>query len=260
MKTTMCALWLVVSIAIPGTLTHAVSATNQRTVESTRRFKTGDKQLREMAITSPAPEYPRTSLTKRVTGVVVAAVLFDEKGATEAVEIVQSPDAETGRAVRDAVMQWRIRPMMGMAGRGTLSFYFHVKGRDGAVLSPEEMRALTNPNVKKVKREDEPPVKHITAAEFQALSTQANTLVLDIRDRETFDDGHEKGAVNIPFEELLTRGPAELPASRHIVIDCRDPLEFCDMSVHCLVSEGFRQVSIFGAPLPPPLKLRRTSP
>jgi TonB family protein len=260
MKTTMCALWLVVSIAIPGTLTHAVSATNQRTVESTRRFKTGDKQLREMAITSPAPEYPRTSLTKRVTGVVVAAVLFDEKGATEAVEIVQSPDAETGRAVRDAVMQWRIRPMMGMAGRGTLAFYFHVKGRDGAVLSPEEMRALTNPNVKKVKREDEPPVKHITAAEFQALSTQANTLVLDIRDRETFDDGHEKGAVNIPFEELLMRGPAELPASRHIVIDCRDPLEFCAMSVHWLVSEGFRQVSIFGAPLPPPLKLRRTSP
>jgi rhodanese-related sulfurtransferase len=244
MKTTMCALWLAVSVAIPSTLTHALSATNQQTVASTRRFKTGDKQLREMAITSPAPEYPRTSLTKRVTGVVVAAVLFDEKGATEAVEIVQSPDAETGHAVRDAVMQWKIRPMMSMAGRGTLAFYFHMKGRDGVVLSPEEMRALTNPNAKKVKREDEPPVKHITAAEFRALSTHSNTLLLDIRDRETFGDGHEKGAVNIPFEEVLMRGPAELLVSRHIVIDCRDPLEMCAMSVHWLVSEGFAQVSI----------------
>jgi rhodanese-related sulfurtransferase len=176
--------------------------------------------------------------------VVVAAVLFDEKGATGAVEIVQSPDAETGRAVRDAVMQWKIRPMMSIAGSGTLAFYFHMKGRDGVVLSPDEMRELTNPNAKKVKREDEPPVKHITAAEFRALSTQSNTLLLDIRDRETFADGHEKGAVNIPFEEVLMRGPAELPMSRHVVIDCRDPLEICAMSVHWLVSEGFGQVSI----------------
>jgi len=71
-----------------------------QTVPSPRRFKTGDKQLRELAITSPPPEYPRASLAKRVTGVVVAAVLFDEKGAAAAVDIIQSPDAETGRAVR----------------------------------------------------------------------------------------------------------------------------------------------------------------
>ncbi len=242
MKTTMCALWLAVSVATPGTLIHALSATNQQTVASSRRFKTGDKQLREMAITSPAPEYPRTSLTKRVTGVVVAAVLFDEKGATEAVEILQSPDAETGRAVRDAVMKWRIRS--GLAAMTTLAFYFRMKDRDGFVLSPDQMRAVTNPNAKKVKREDEPPVKHITASEFRALSPQSNTLVLDIRDRETFREGHEKSAVNIPFEEVLMRAPAELPGSRHIVIDCLDPLEMCAMSVHWLVSEGFAQVSI----------------
>ena len=106
------------------------------------------------------------------------------------------------------------------------------------------MRAVTNPGAKNVKREDEPPVKHITDAEFRALSTQSSTLLLDIRDRETFGEGHEKGAVNIPFEELLLRGPAELPVSRHIVIDCRDPLDFCAMAVHWLASNGFGQVSI----------------
>lgn len=246
MPRTMCALCVAAPIVILGTPTHVLSAMDEQTPSSVERFKTGDKQLRELAITSPTPEYPRTSLTKRVTGVAVAAVLFDQKGAAEAVEIVQSPDAETGRAVRDAVMQWKIRPIMGMAARGTLAFYFHLKGRDGVVLSPAEMRELTNPGAKTVKREDEPPVKHITAPEFRTLSTQSSTLLLDIRDRETFDEGHEKGAVNIPFEEVLMRGPAELPASRHIVIDCRDPADVCAMSVHWLVSEGFGHVSILG--------------
>jgi TonB family protein len=240
----MWAPWLLVSVVLSGTLTHALPATHRQTVAPTRRFTTGDKQIRELAITSPPPVYPRASLAKRVAGVVVAAVLFDATGATEAVEILQSPDAETGRAVRDAIMQWKIRPMMGMAGRGTLAFYFHLKGRDGVVLSPAEMRALTNPGANDVKREDEPPVKHITDAEFRALSRRSRTLLLDIRDRETFGEGHEKGALNIPFEEVLMRGPAELRVSRHVVIDCRDPLELCAMAVHWLASSGFGQVSI----------------
>jgi TonB family protein len=242
----MLALWFLASILISGTLTHAQSAMAEQTAPSPRRLKTGDKQIREFAITSPPPLYPRASLAKRVAGVVVAAVLFDEKGVTEAVEIIQSPDAETGRAVRDAVKQWKIRPMMGMAARGTLAFYFHMKGRNGVVLSPEEMRKVISPGAKNVKREDEdePPVKHITVAEFRAVASQSSTLLLDIRDRETFGEGHEKGAVNIPLDEVLTRAPAELPVSRHIVIDCRDPLDFCAMSVHWLASNGFDRVSI----------------
>jgi TonB family protein len=246
MTKSMCALWLAAGVVIAGTLTHGLSATGEQTVPSPRQFiKASDKQIREWAITSPPPEYPRASLAKRVTGVVVAAVLFNEKGTTEAVDIIQSPDAETGSAVRDAVMQWKIKPMMaGLVAKATLAFYFHMKGRDGVVLNPAEMRAVISPGAKNVKREDEPPVKQITEAEFRALSTQSSTLLLDIRDRETFGEGHEKGAVNIPFEEVLLRGPAELPVARHIVIDCRDPLDLCAMNVHWLVSNGFGQVSI----------------
>ena len=142
MTKTMCALWLAAGVVIPGTPTHTLSATGEQTVPSPRQFiKTSDKQLREWAITSPPPEYPRTSLAKRVTGVVVAAVLFNEKGTTEAVDIIQSPDAETGSAVRDAVMQWKIKPIMaGLVAKATLAFYFHMKGRDGVVLNPAEMR------------------------------------------------------------------------------------------------------------------------
>jgi len=68
-----------------------------------------------------------------------------------------------------------------------------MKGRDGVVLNPAEMRAVISPGAKNVKREDEPPLKQITDAEFRALSTQSSTLLLDIRDRETFGEGHEKG-------------------------------------------------------------------
>src|SRR5688572_2373944 len=98
------------------------------------------------------------------------------------------------------------------------NLYFHTDGPKGVVLSPVEMRAVTNPGAKNVKREDEPPVRHLTDAEFRALAAKSNPLLLDIRDRETFGEGHEKGAVNIPMEELLSRGPAELPVSRHVVI------------------------------------------
>jgi rhodanese-related sulfurtransferase len=75
-------------------------------------------------------------------------------------------------------------------------------------------------------------------------STRQTPLVLDIRGRETFSEGHDQGAVNIPWRELSTRGPAELPASGHIVIDCRDSAQACDIGAHILTSSGFTRVYI----------------
>jgi TonB family protein len=233
---------LALSLAVIGIA--AETAGHAQQIRKDARFKMNDEGLRKLATTSPAPAYPPASLAKKVAGVVVAAVLFDAKGATEVVDILQSPDAETGRAVRDAVMQWKFGPPMSLPGQGLLFFYFHMNGPNGVVLSPAEMRAVTNPGAKNVKREDEPPVKHLTDTDFRALSAKSNPLLLDIRDRETFGEGHEKSAVSIPMEELLSRGPAELPVSRHVVIDCRDPLDFCAIAVHLLASSGFGQVSI----------------
>ena len=244
MTRTMFALRLAASIVIPGTLPLALYAMGEQTASPPRPYlTTSDQTVREWAIASPPPEYPRTSLASRLTGVVIAAVLFNEKGTIDTVEIVQSPDVATGRVVRDALMRWRIKPVA-LPVKATLAFYFRLKGRDGVVLNPAEMRELTNPGAKNVKREDEPAVKYITEAEFRPLSTRASTLLLDIRDRDAFAESHEKGAINIPFGEMLLRGPAELPASRHIVIDCREPVEVCAMSVHWLASSGFAQVSI----------------
>lgn len=237
---TMTRIVFALSLAVIGIAADTAGQAQQ--IRKDARFKTNDEGLRKLAITSPAPAYPPASLAKKVAGVVVAAVLFDAKGATEVVDILQSPDGETGRAVRDAVMQWKFG--VHMSGQGLLFFYFHLNRPDGVVLSPAEMRGVTNPGAKNVNRKDEPPVKHLTDADFRALAAKSKPLLLDIRDRETFGEEHEKSAVNIPLEELLSRGPAELPVSRHVIIDCRDPLDFCAIGVHFLASSGFGQVSI----------------
>ncbi len=226
-----------------GTVAYALTAAPEQ-ARRAARIHSNDEQLRRFAIASPTPAYPRASLEKKIAGVVVAAIRIDSTGVPEAAEILQSPDADTGRAVRDAIMKWNFRPIMGLAAEGKLVFYFHMNGRRGVVLSPAEMREVINPGVKDVKREDEPSAKLITDREFRGLSTRPGPVLLDIRDRETFAEGHEKGAVNIPLGEILARGPAELPASRHIVIDCRDTPDACAVAAHQLTSSGFKQVSI----------------
>jgi rhodanese-related sulfurtransferase len=95
-----------------------------------------------------------------------------------------------------------------------------------------------------VARADEPPVRSLTRPEYQALSNRVRAVVLDVRDRETFAEGHEQGAVNIPFGEILARAAAELRVSRPVVIDCRDPDDVCAMVAHQLTSSGFSRVSI----------------
>jgi rhodanese-related sulfurtransferase len=237
----MIVLWPGTGDYIYWTVRPALTAAHQQTAQA-RRIRSNDRQLREFAITSPTPTYPPASLAKKVAGPVVAAIRTDPKGLPEGVQILQAPDTYTGRAVHDALMRWAFRPMV-LGMEGIVVFYFRIEGTRGIVLSPSDMREVTNPGAKNVGRADEPPVKSMTDQEFRVLSTQSRPVVLDIRDRETFAEGHENGAVNIPFGEILTRGPAELRASHHIVIDCRDPPDVCALAAHQLTSSGFSEVS-----------------
>ena len=207
------------------------------------RYHSNDTQLREFATAAPPPVYPPASRRNKRAGVAVAEILINARGTPESVAIIQSPDADTGRAVHDALMRWTFRPL-GLDGQGRIIFYFHMKGARGLVLSPAEMRAILNPAAATVKREDEKAAKPITEAELRAISGRPGPVLLDIRDRQTFGEGHAKGALNIPLKELLARGPAELSMSRHVVIDCRDPPDLCAVAAHQLVSSGFGRVSI----------------
>jgi hypothetical protein len=66
----------------------------------------GEWGLRQSATAAPMPEYPRESLAQKVSGVVVAAVLFGVHGKLTTIEILESPDAHTAAAVRGAVGRW----------------------------------------------------------------------------------------------------------------------------------------------------------
>src|SRR5882672_10231670 len=90
--------------------------------------KLDDSGLRQLAVVAPTPRYPPTSLANSVSGVVVASVTLEVNGQMRNVEILESPDAATGRAVRDAVRGWVFRPL-GVPSRatvitGNLIFYF----------------------------------------------------------------------------------------------------------------------------------------
>jgi 3-mercaptopyruvate sulfurtransferase SseA len=49
---------------------------------------------------------------------------------------------------------------------------------------------------------------------------EGRAVVVDVREREDYEEEHIKGAVSIPLEEIRERGPKELPADKLIVAYC----------------------------------------
>jgi TonB family protein len=213
-------------------------------------IRTNDQGLRQLAIKAPPPIYPASAVANNIMGVVVAAVTIDVQGKLKSVKIVESPDAATGRAVRDAVTQWVFRPLTVPSGAnliaGNMIFYFHRTGGRVVVSSAEEMQAIKSSTTEGT---DLQPTVHrlIDEAEFRRIRVTSVPVVLDIRSRPAHLESHRSGAVNIPIRELQTRGGAELPRSRLIVIDCfaeHQPSGLCEMAVHILRSEGFSHLAI----------------
>lgn len=70
-------------------------------------------------------------------------------------------------------------------------------------------------------------------------------LTVDIRSREDFRAGHRDGSVNIPFDEVATRIPAEYSPSTPVVVDCTvAPIMHCRISSSSLQTAGFSDVTI----------------
>jgi TonB family protein len=227
-----------------GAVTPATQTQNQ--TSQFRKASTNDQGLRQLATSAPTPSYPPTSLERKMSGVVVAAVTINENGRTRRVDILESPDDASGRAVRDAVRQWVFRSI-GVPATGNLVFYFRIKGGQGLVSSPDEMKALNAVAAKATQLEGKAAVKEIDEAQFGPLHGALEPVVLDIRSRTAYLHRHREGAVNVPLRELLTRGGAELPRSRLIVIDCsaeNHKADFCGVATHFLTSAGFSQVAV----------------
>jgi hypothetical protein len=202
------------------------------------------------------PDYPKESLRRKVSGVVVAAVGFGLDGQAQAVEILESPDALTGAAVRDAVTRWTVRGVKGASRahsysmHGKVTFYFQFAEGKGRVVDPDQMpggtpRPKPTPAVMisasglpELSVPPPPPasapgshgetLETITVAAFKKLAGGTEHLVLDSGERDAFKRGHWPGAVNIPFDELAVRCGPELPGDKLIVVDCtREDMQLC---------------------------------
>lgn len=67
--------------------------------------------------------------------------------------------------------------------------------------------------------------------------------LIDTRDRQAFGLMHSDRAANIPQDELMVRGPAELQRSLPVYVDCRhDDQRNCRLSGDVLGEAGFRTV------------------
>jgi hypothetical protein len=234
-------------------------------------LKMGEWALRESASFAPMPEYPRESLSAKVSGVVVAAVGFGLDGRAQSIEILESPDALTAAAVRAAVTRWTVPAGQG-AGRpdnyviqGKLTFYFQFRNGKGRVVDPDQMpggtprpkpRAavtispsgvpslgVSPPAPKSMPGSHGETLETITVAAFKKQAASTKHLVVDSGEREAFKRGHWPGAVNIPFDELSVRGGPELPRERLIVVDCtREEMQLCRWAGGRLVEQKFPKV------------------
>jgi len=67
-----------------------------------------------------------------------------------------------------------------------------------------------------------------------------NVVVLDVRPKTEFENGHIPGAVNIPLEELAKQ-LKKLPKNKEYVAYCRGPFcVFADDAVQLLTQKGFK--------------------
>jgi rhodanese-related sulfurtransferase len=252
-------------------LSDAVGLTFESAAVPQPAVKMGEWGLRESASFAPMPEYPRESLSAKVSGVVVADVVFGLDGRAKSVEILESPDALTAAAVRDAVSRWTVPGGQGSglpdnyAIRGKLTFYFQFRNGKGRVHDPDQMPhgiprpkprpavTISPSGVPQLSVPPPPPksmpgshgetLETITVAAFKKEAASTKHLVLDSGEREAFKRGHWPGAVNIPLDELAVRGGPELPRERLIVVDCtREDMQLCRWAGGRLVEQKFPNV------------------
>lgn len=95
--------------------------------------------------------------------------------------------------------------------------------------------------------EDDPP--YISIGEAAGLFNSPQTLFVDARDEWDFQQGHIKGAINVPFEgdpQILDDFIAATAKDQQMVVYCGGAE--CDLSLYLgrtLAAEGFTRVNIF---------------
>jgi len=89
-------------------------------------------------------------------------------------------------------------------------------------------------------RNDRQSLETVSLKELQQRIEKNEVLVLDVRPREEYEEGHITGAISIPSGQLKER-VKDLPTDKQIVAYCRGPLcAMADDAVGLLRQHGFK--------------------
>lgn len=73
-----------------------------------------------------------------------------------------------------------------------------------------------------------------------------DAVILDVRTREGYNEGHLPGAIHIPFEELPARAK-ELPKNKDIICYCWNvTCILCTKAAYVLAKRGYRAKEMLG--------------
>jgi len=88
-------------------------------------------------------------------------------------------------------------------------------------------------------------IAEVSAKQHPEIDSIVGRQLIDARDRLEFAKAHSPSALNIPRDELTTRGPAELSRSLPVYIDCRyDDQGECRVTGSLLGDAGFVKVVV----------------
>lgn len=85
--------------------------------------------------------------------------------------------------------------------------------------------------------------REVSETDFDRVVAGQRPIVLDLRDRDSFQRASRRGALNIPLDELAMRAQFELANRTPIAIDCDGvPIQACRQAAMLLTDNGGRSV------------------
>ncbi|MEO8289115.1 MAG: rhodanese-like domain-containing protein [Chloroflexota bacterium] len=88
----------------------------------------------------------------------------------------------------------------------------------------------------------------VTIAEAKALTDANDVKIVDVRDKQFYDQGHIKGSINVPHGDLASR-LSDLPRSGNLVLYCECPNDEESASVaYALKIAGYTNMRILQGP------------
>jgi Rhodanese-like domain len=92
----------------------------------------------------------------------------------------------------------------------------------------------------------------------QYLTSHPSAEIIDLRDRELYQQGHLRGAINLPLDEFEMRGRHEIPSGHPLLLYCgyraacetrlatRGVPSFCSVGIAITDQAGFKESRVLG--------------